>query len=572
MRLHWVGPAVAGKGPRTPPEILVEFVPCKTNSRAAALLSDPRNYSWGEAFRKSVDVGYLPKLRIGSLWVRGIPEDYPNYESLTIDAQILHATGMLMAPRDRTRRGNSIIPRMQYPISPEIGKSAVFVVPTFGKTRALVFPCTEILRFYYAPSSKLAVALLDGTWITDRGRLANIRKSTFDTATLRGKIYLGKYADDDDLLEIARMLFGNVARKESESILPLASVHRAAGSKYPIIIRPPFEGNTRLTVRGMTYRTGGYPVFLVFEIVACTAPMPWSELKWNRDNPGKQGRSNTPVTDKVGYAGSYRKITSVEDGRSAAIASGPPSANDVPLRIDGGLNSSRYKTALNTSFEPRGPIEVTGASVYSAEALAGETFALGRVAFGSRYRAASLVASAARDVPSKLSAFLSAVSLLQSVDEDVTLLDYDVFDFAKPSMPDEPRGRLWAYVDHSLRQQPRRAAVARVRTVGVPFVLIDIESRARKSRSNKHKVGKVLDEEPFAIAVLRSPFNRAVSDDDLCRILRDLIEVGGIISRDAWELSPYSAWRHAKLKHIPGERADRYARRMIERMRGPKHF
>lgn len=570
--LHWLGPIVAGLDDGNP-QIAAEFVPYKSSSRDADALRNPRNYAWNRAWHPVLPVGYLPKLITGSMWTAGSTEDYPEYEALTVDVNVRFSRCWLMAPRDRTLRGNPIIPRSVYPISREVGKSAVFVVPVRGPVRALVIPCVEVLGYYYAPSSKLAEALFDGTWLTRPLRLIG-RQTWFDYSTMRGKLYLGKYADDDDVIELARMLISPVGRAESKSLIMRASVQAGDQKQYPVVIRPPFEGQTQWTVRGMRYKIDQHEAFLVFRIESCTAPMPWNDLKYNRNNPGRQGRDQSAFTRERGWAGSYRKLVGTADGASIPIVGGGPSNKDIPTRVPGSRDKSRYHTQLNVRFDPRGPIEVTGASAYGNESGIGQKFALGTGAPGSRYRAVSFVAQE-REMPSKLAAFRSAIRLIESVDPDIVLLDENIFDFAEPWESGERPAGPWAYLDHYLGQEPRRAAVARVRWGNTPYMLIDIESRLRRPRKNKIEIEPVVTDptqEEFAIAVLRSPVIRAMTDGDRHNIMKVLIRVRGIVSGLLFAASPYSAWRHATLKHKNKEPSGVYAKRMIAVIRGSSHF
>ncbi len=503
----------------------------------------------------------MPKLKIGSLWVKGIDEEFPEYDEITVDVRFSPKTMQMFSPWEKTARENAIIPRALYPISASIRKSRIVVVPARGVVRGLLIPCSEIFRFYYAPTSKLATALLDGTFLSDRGSIVNLKRSKLSSTTGAAYVQLGKKADDDERIEIARMTFDITAREAAESIIPTAIAQGSAG-EFPLIVRPPFDGRSQLRVQGMRITIGGYPAFLVFAILECSGPFPWSRLWWNRNNPGKQGRKKRSGSTPA-YAGTFRKTISTLRRESAKVSQrDDPSAKDVPLRVDGGLSPSRYKTTFTDQRTKRGPIQTTSASVYDAEALSGAVFGIGRGIHGSRYRAATFSASEAAAIPHKISSFRSAVAALESLDEAIVFLDEDVYDIVKPSTPDavEPP---WAYLDRFERQRPRRAAVARLRLGDVPFALIDTETRARKSRTSAEPT-----EEPFAIGVLRSPYRRAVSDDDLQRLLRAIVLVRGVVGGLAWSRTGFASWRHATLRHISGEQTERYAQRMLSAIRG----
>jgi hypothetical protein len=94
-RLHWIGPVVADAGHKNP-MLLVEFVPYKGATRSGKDLANLRNYVWHKSWIATLPAAYLPKLVIGSIWVGGISEEYPDYETLTIDVSVKFAKSWLM--------------------------------------------------------------------------------------------------------------------------------------------------------------------------------------------------------------------------------------------------------------------------------------------------------------------------------------------------------------------------------------------------------------------------------------------------------------------------------------------
>ncbi len=393
----------------------------------------------------------------------------------------------------------------------------------------------------------------------------NLNESRQDPVSLDTYLQLGPYADNDDRFDIARMYFSDVGRAESEAVLL-----RGVGSKsvsFPLEIRPPFTGRTRLQVRGMSYKIGSYPVLLVFAIVTCSGSFPWRSLRWNRDNPGSQGRKAPKSRLPLAYQGSYRRNTTIADGASVKITqSADPSAREVPLRVESGLDEARYRNLPPDTFQPRGPIKTKSASVYSSEAASNEVFGIGSGAHGSGVRAATLAAPGEREVPNKLTALRSALLMLESIDPaNIVVLDHDVYELAKQWMPDDVTAEpAWAYLDSFARQEPRRSVLARVRVDNVPVVLIDTESRSQRPRSGSPM------EEPHALGILRAPTKRAVSDDDVKRLLRVVVSSRGVIGGSEWRQTEFADWYHASLKHIPDQLADRYALRIVTRIRGPR--
>jgi len=435
--------------------------------------------------------------------------------------------------------------------------------PIKESARAIVIPCSEIFRFYYGPTSKLSTVLLNGNWLTKRAKYVSAKASQINLATREAYVQLGKSADDIERREIARMLFDPIARDEANSILPRA-IAQKNGDDLPLIIRPPFEGETRLQVRGLRYTIGGHDVFLVSRIERCSGPLPWDVLLYNRDNPGTQGRT-ARVGSTTSYAGAYRRSTNIDGRGSVKIESASdPSHKDIPFRIHSGLGLDRYATPSTDRFEPRGPIETSGASAYDAETLASASFAIGSGTNAGTARAAAFVPTEAVELPHKLSLFRSAVLLLPMLNPGITLRDEDVFEFAKPFVKGEVAEPTWAYLDRAFRQQPRRIAMARISFAGSNYVLVDVESRVLKSRAATAALEESL--EPLSIGVFRSPLAVPIDDIQLWNLREELMCVRGVIGGAAWALRHLADWRHAWLKHIDGKDASHLAARIIGRL------
>jgi len=314
----------------------------------------------------------------------------------------------------------------------------------------------------------------------------------------------------------------------------------------------------------------------VFAIVECTHSFPWTKLLWERNRP--QDKENQPhIPRGTAFSGSIRRITESESGEAPTVVqNADPNARDVPLGIDSGLSRARYRADPNDEFVFRSPATRSSASTYITDETARGHFAIGTGVRGSGFRAASFSASSEREIPHKLTAFRSAILTLTSLDPDITLLDETIYDLAKPRLPREPLEPLWAYFDGADRQHPRRAAIARVRLGDIPFVLFDTAARPRKTRvqhwqtSFPKELADSVNEEMLAIGILRSPWVRALTDDTLRSLMKTIVAVRGVIGGGSWTFTAFGAWRHAAIKHMPGESAEHYARRMLDRMHAPQ--
>lgn len=52
--------------------------------------------------------------------------------------------------------------------------------------------------------------------------------------------------------------------------------------------------------------------------------------------------------------------------------------------------------------------------------------------------------------------------------------------------------------------------------------------------------------------------------------MKAIITVRGVAGGGSWIITAFGVWRHAAIKHILGEPAERFAHRMLERVHGPQ--
>jgi hypothetical protein len=163
-----------------------------------------------------------------------------------------------------------------------------------GDPYAVMVPIAEIIRFYYAPSTRLAQALFWGeyekTFDADQSGI-------FDDGSV--KVHLRRWIDDDDAYTIARFICSPVMQHEARRLhnsLRLDRINYPSSkllSVQAIDCRFPFDGRT--TVEGICVPLNGpkpgRPRWLILELEQCFRPLPFKRIIRERDNDNTQGEN-----------------------------------------------------------------------------------------------------------------------------------------------------------------------------------------------------------------------------------------------------------------------------------------
>lgn len=540
-RLTVVG-GITRIGPRRSPMVELHFAPFTGNLRSRARLMKNDHYDWSRGRIISASASELAYFTVGSLWTAGTPEEYPDYEQLEIELDIKTPCRILRA-HDRTKRGNYVIPRQYYHIPKEMADArvAVFPLPLGGTFGGLIIPCSEIFRFYYlGPSGKLGRAFLDGTYLTRRYEIVSEQDSIEPDSDGYAYIRLGKCIDNDDRVEIARVTFYQPAMDEVEALIPRA-ISGAYDDAYPIAIRPPFRGKTRLRVRGKRIRIGQTWAFLVFVIEQCSAPMPFLHLGFNRQNPSGQGEEREEDRTPA-FAGSQREAYHVDENVPPNLTqSQDPAARDVPHKVKGVISRSRYTALFDETFIPRGPIRHRTASVIRELIGKDGVYATGTVAPRSTARALSFGEGSEPGLSTTIANFKNLLTLLRA-ESGIIVESIEDRPFMHGLRPGDRTVPSWFFLDGRRRQQPRLATVAIVWLARRPYIVIEIDRKPRAPGAKR--------EEYFRTIYLSSPVGFAISAVDVRGVLTYIARTEGVIKRKRWGGGPFDNWPADGLWHF----------------------
>ena len=283
----------------------------------------------------------------------------------------------------------------------------------------------------------------------------------------------------------------------------------------------PFEGETRWLARGIALpRSGGGERWLIYELLRCSAPLPFRELHVIPDNDGRQAADpddDLPEEEKRPAWASPRKTAKLDsdDELQSAV---PPEANIgrvvIPLageRFDDIIGKEIIKTPKeqcqykSTALRrPQGITALgTGAATYSPSAIAPVCV---------EWRREPIESQRKKGLPASFEALLTVVDALNARN--------GVFARVRPPtlgteylLPTKPRNHWqWAYFNSASKIQ-RHAMTIDVECDGVCGSLVEFERR-----KNEHS----------RAALLIPLDSMPLSDSRLERLLAALVAAEGV--------------------------------------------
>ena len=161
----------------------------------------------------------------------------------------------------------------------------------------IIFPCTEMARFYMTFSSQSCQQLFSDGLAGYPNRMFKPEHTLLpDNADENGAFRLSKFMVDEDWKVLVRPAFDDYALSEFRRVYSSQLKNNVECGLFLPEARFPFHKiETDLTVQGTYIQSGNRVYFLVFRIVKCTAEQPYKGLvSYYRDNPGQK---DAPETD-----------------------------------------------------------------------------------------------------------------------------------------------------------------------------------------------------------------------------------------------------------------------------------
>lgn len=251
-----------------------------------------------------VNAGYLPLIRIGSVWQDGVRLDSMRLngieEARFPGLNITSATARLVPADMRLDDAGRefLIPKSAYHLGGRGLRTLFLSIDHGGVAHRVLIPVVEVGRFYYFCSSELTKRLLWGLLDDNGGEVFNMERSHPPVDGV-GLVHLHMHIPDADAWVVSRFAHSPLALARAKSIHDSLAIKKANGEPLVPDILPPFEGATDLVARGKWFTSGGERRFLVFWISSCSHPFPASHLRHSRDLDGRSDGVEDPTRPEV---------------------------------------------------------------------------------------------------------------------------------------------------------------------------------------------------------------------------------------------------------------------------------
>jgi hypothetical protein len=291
-RIEWIGGVGYNTSVPSDPQInvcLAQLPAGETNPLSA------RSRSSQTKRTVRIGVGLLPYIAIASVWQQRRPvitDLAASRRQLCIDTSSCRtvALGDLVT-------GANGIPRSDYLFGaswPYVRRTLLMAAEQDGDPYAVLVPTAEIIRFYYAPSTRLAQALFWGEY---NQTFDAERSGAFEEGVVR--VHLRRWLEDQDAWTIARYICSPVMQREVSRLhksLRLNRLNSASLISEPDQVLPcgfPFEGPT--TVQGIFLPlqgpNPGRPRWLILHLERCSGPFLFERVIVDRDNNNAPGEN-----------------------------------------------------------------------------------------------------------------------------------------------------------------------------------------------------------------------------------------------------------------------------------------
>lgn len=326
-----------------------------------------------------VAVGLLPFLRLGSQWQQGLPrqDTWATERVLHVNTHEVEHVTLGHAITDNYGNRTQLITGSNYRLWNtwfDVRDARCAFLRAEDGTPVLI-PHTELLRFYYAQSEILTWHIVAGTLLQKSGReLLYDARATGGAEDGLYRIHLNETVPDEDAWILARLAASEYAMEQAKLTGTSLSLNVRRGKKRPVFADFPFQDVTDLRARTRRLRSGGVTFYLVLQILSCSGPMPFRNIRiLGKPHIRKTSTEETPVPgDSIGgpFVGGGG-VTGVESvsrpGRRAAtrIEVDHDHTRFLPVADQVAELADRYITLPGTKGKP-GEGEVTG-----GEGLAG---------------------------------------------------------------------------------------------------------------------------------------------------------------------------------------------------------
>lgn len=268
-----------------------------------ALLS-PDLTAHRQRISRKVALGTLVILRIGDLWRDQQLVARPRYETEQFrDVDVVGDHVTIIKAGSSLDDGSFVLPASDHPWHMAATHSYCAQV-ALDDGRFLIIPALELARFYFGTSSALLTRLFSPSFSKE---VLCVADSFVDEHGGIAVLSLAAGIPAASAHDVARLVFGRKAMARA-SLLSRSSV-KASLAREPIFPQCvfPFVGKTSLKVKGKWLPRACQPrqTFVVYEILSCAYPFPYSALTY-RVSPGGNSGSAGGNSPEQGGRRSFR--------------------------------------------------------------------------------------------------------------------------------------------------------------------------------------------------------------------------------------------------------------------------
>jgi hypothetical protein len=251
-----------------------------------------------------IGVGLLPYIAIASVWQRRRPV-LTDLSACRQRVRVDTSSCRMVALGNLINSVNAI-PRSSYLFGaswPHVRRTLLVTVEQGGDPYAVMVPTAELIRFYYAPSTRLAQAVFWGEY---KDTFDREQSGVFEEDAV--KVHLRRWMEDQDAWTLARYICSPVMQREASRLyksVQLYQINSTSAMSEPnqsLECGFPFEGPT--TLQGIFLPLPGLtpdsPRRLILRLERCSAPFPFDRVIVDRDNNSAPGQRPSKCWRKSG--------------------------------------------------------------------------------------------------------------------------------------------------------------------------------------------------------------------------------------------------------------------------------
>jgi hypothetical protein len=545
-RLNWFGGVE--RDPKVATEYKLQVVLTKVKDDAKGAWHTERAVEQDILRMVPIGIGQLPLLRMGSLWRDGKLEMLRSGDAQVFDLDIPPGLPNYYIATDKIGL-SGLVPFRDHRLMGFGKNTKCLVLPHNGDPAGIIIPAIELIRFYYANSTRLSKAIFDGDFIRSPSSIYDP-----DYSGLVGKcavVCRRQDVCDDDCWTIARVLNSQIAfdgaRRVIDSMMRDFANTRQANPESAF----PFSGKTQ--IKALCKKVGYDPArWLVLSLVSCTAPFPYEELQVMADNDGRQANQNTDLPGQAKIPINRPRYEGAQELKPLRLQSAQePDGMTLPSRLE--LSEDKFQALAGKRITKQDK-KLCHYKAGELTTVVDQTPSISGTADGSHsgkgIGKAEFVSTQSDALPPSYDLLIELVQELNTRTEVSARLFPLANGAGLVKVPlTAPAGRRqWAYIDRH-RRQTRHIMVVEINFATNHYYLVEIERRPGSS-------GDKYCAEIYFLSH-RAPF----SETHIAALATRLSKCDGRVTND--EILSIGLRRLAKgLRHTDSCTAD-YARRII---------